>query len=98
MFGMAGGNVQKHKDGTTNYAMDGTTLVLLNGFELKAQPFVSKASSINQQQKQQQNVQQQQQQQVQQQQPQQQAQQQPQQAQATTVNNNNNLNFFRHFF
>ena len=83
MFSMAGGNVQKHKDGTTNYAMDGTTLVLLNGFELKTQPFVSKASSMNQQQKQQQNVQQQQQ--AQQQQPQQQqVQQQPQQA--TPVN------------
>ena len=80
---MAGGNVQKHKDGTTNYAMDGTTLVLLNGFELKTQPFVSKASSMNQQQKQKQNVQQQQQ--AQQQQPQQQqVQQQPQQA--TPVN------------
>ena len=80
---MAGGNEKKHKDGTTNYAMDGTTLVLLNGFELKTQPFVSKASSMNQQQKQQQNVQQQQQ--AQQQQPQQQqVQQQPQQA--TQVN------------
>ena len=81
---MAGGNVQKHKDGTTNYAMDGTTLVLLNGFELKTQPFVSKASSMNQQQKQQQNVQQQQQ--AQHQQPQQQQVQQQASQQATQVN------------